>query len=46
MGTKSNSSKNAAAEPEPNFGGNFGGNIMDDELSNVVSGGDKEEPKD
>ena len=36
MGTKSASSKKGAAaadQPEPNFGGN----IMDDELSNVVS---------
>ena len=40
MGTKSNSCTKGSDEPEPNFGGN----IMDDELSNVVSGGDKEEP--
>ena len=45
MGPKSNSCTKGADGPEPNFGGNFGGNVMDDELSNVVSGGDKEEPK-
>ena len=41
MGPKSNTCTKALDEPEPNFGGN----MMDDELSNIAQTAENEQPK-